>query len=188
MVDIGDSEGFWKKALPYIKPNLRGEAGPSLKLPPADAPVSRALNDDLLVLYLVDEGDRFSYVQGRHLPEGVDEQELFRTAIANLEEYVEGKIRVHRAGEVFAVILDGNFEASLLLLDWLWAHSLREYAPSGPVVVVPSRDVLAFCDRNHSAGLEELAAVVSRVFPLGDHTISQNYFQLSPSGWIRHDA
>jgi len=33
-------------------------------------------------------------------------------------------VRVQEYGSVFAVFMDGNFEASLILVDWLWSQAL----------------------------------------------------------------
>jgi hypothetical protein len=46
--------------------------------------------------------------------------------------------------------------SSLMLVDDIWTHGLREYAHD-PVVAIPARDVLAFCDGGVGPGLDRAA-------------------------------
>ena len=70
---------------------------------------------------------------------------MHRQAVQNLAELAEGKVTVRQSGPVWALFFDGNFEAILTLVDDLWTSLLREYARD-PVVAIPTRDILAFCD------------------------------------------
>jgi uncharacterized protein YtpQ (UPF0354 family) len=175
----------WKRAIPYIKPALPDDGSEVVQLSHDDSPVLREVNADFVAAYVVDEGDYFAYVQYRDLPPGTTEADLHASALANLNHLAEGKIRVQAHGAIFALFLDGNFEASLLLLDWLWEGPLREYAVSGYVIAVPSRDVLAFSDQRNSAGIDQLTEVIGRVFPLGDHTISERLYRRIERDWVR---
>jgi len=136
-----------------------------------------------LAAYLVDEGEFFSYVQGRDLREAqVGEDQMHVQAVANLARFAEGKLRIQRSGSVWALFLDGNLEASLMMLEDLWDSSLLEYA-SAPVVAVPARDVLAFCDLSSAEGISELRALVDRVWPGGDHLLSRELYRRSDGNW-----
>jgi hypothetical protein len=90
-------------------------------------------------------------------------------------------------GNIFALFLDGNFEASLLLLDDLWDQALSGYAPNGFVIAVPARDVLAFCDQASEEGVGELREVAARLFPGGDHLISPQLFSREGDRWVPFD-
>jgi hypothetical protein len=178
-----------RKAVAYLKPDVAlSDPGPILSLSADDSPVLRRFAPGLLTAYLVDEGDRFSYVQGRDIREaGIREEDLDREAVANLAELAEGKVTVRRSGSVWALFLDGNFEASLMVVDDLWTYGLREHARD-PVVAVPARDVLAFCDVESAAGLLELRAVVKRVWPVGDHLLSEHLYRRVEGRWRVHGA
>ena len=55
-------------AVAYLKASVHDhDAAPAIELSHADSPVMKTLNDDLLVAYVVDTGDSFSYVQYRDL-------------------------------------------------------------------------------------------------------------------------
>jgi hypothetical protein len=186
-VQVSKMNARVQKAVAYLKPAIpSSDPAPVLSLSADDSPVLREFAPGLLTAYLVDEGDRFSYVQGRDLREaGVREDELHHQAVANLAALAEGKVTVRLIGPVWALVLDGNFEASLTLVDDLWSHGLREYARD-PVVAIPSRDVLAFCDAESAAGVAELQAVVKRVWPSGDHLLSENVYRRVDGRWRVH--
>ena len=176
-----------QKAVAYLKPEIPvSDPAPALLLGADDSPILRPFAPGLLTTYLIDEGESFSYVQGRDLREaGIAADELHRQAVANLAELAEGKVTVRASGPVWALFVDGTFEASLLLLDDLWTHGLRAYARD-PVVAIPARDVLAFCDADSAAGVSELRAVVKRVWPTGDHLLSESLHRRVDGMWRVH--
>jgi uncharacterized protein YtpQ (UPF0354 family) len=175
------------KALPYIKANLRNVAPQKVAFD--DEPVIRNLNNGLLVTYLVDHGNYFEYVQNRDLKaEALTEGMLFQIGLQNLKGLVDRKLSVQPYGHVFATFLDGNHESSLLLMDELWEKTFKEYAPSGFVVAVPARDVLAFCDSQSVEGIGELRNIVNRAEDGKlDHVITSSLFYRKGYEWVRYD-
>jgi uncharacterized protein YtpQ (UPF0354 family) len=180
---------FCARAMPYIKPDLTGKAGPAVALEHDDSPVLRVLGNGLLVAYLVDCEDSFEYVQNRHLSEaGINEDELHATAMNNLRAFMADRTRIQPHGNIFALLLDDNFEASLLLVDELWDDALAGSVQNGFVIAVPARDVLGFADVKSSAGIAELREVVARIFPGGDHLISQDLYRRKSGRWIKIES
>lgn len=172
------------QALAYLKPEIPSSApAPVMSLSADDAPVMTKFLPGLLTAYLVDEGDSFAYVQGRDLRSaGISEEELHRGALANLAALAERQLTIREYETVSALLLDGNFEASLLLLDDLWTHRLRAYARD-PIVAIPARDVLAFADLEAAGGVSELRALVKRVWPSCDHPLSENLYRRVDGKW-----
>ena len=74
------------------------------------------------------------------------------------------------------IFLGGNFEASLLLIDDLWDRQLAHLAPNDFVAAVPTRDVLAVCDANSEAGIDELRQIVLRAEG-GDHPLATTLYR-----------
>lgn len=174
----------WRKALPYIKPLLPESAPVDLHLSADDSPVIRNLNNGLLVMYLVDKGDRYEYVQGRDLREsGAELQALDLIATQNLREYTRGRMRLQSRRNVNIVLLDGNLESSTLVLDEVW-DGWTNLAPNGFVVAVPARDALAFSDARCAAGVTLLRDIVSRVTAAGDHLISTSLYRRCGTEWV----
>jgi hypothetical protein len=67
-----------------------------------------------------------------------------RCGIANLVGLARARLKVRPYQGAYASLLDGNFEACLLLVDSLWDESLVHLAPNGFVAAAPARDLLAF--------------------------------------------
>jgi uncharacterized protein YtpQ (UPF0354 family) len=100
------------------------------------------------------------------------EAELERLGIANLAALLGQKgADVRQYQNIFVVRFDGNFEASLILLDDLWNEELAHFVPNGYVAAVPRCDILAFCDAENASGILELRQLIQRV-ENGDHPIS----------------
>ena len=173
-----------QRSFAYLKPEIPASApDPAVSLSFEDSPVLRKFSPGLLAAYIVDEGDRFSFIQGRDLLEtGIGEDQLHIQAIANLARFAEGKLRIQQSGPVWALFLDGNLEAGLMMIDGLWDGSLGEYART-PVVAVPARDVIAFCDSSSADGISELRSLVDRVWPGGDHLLSRDLYRRQDKNW-----
>ena len=176
------------EAIAYLKAEVSAaDPAPVVSLSDEDSPVLKQLGGGLVVAYLMDEGDRFSYVQGRDLRvAGVGAEQLHTHALVNLQHLAEGKVTLRQSGPTWALFFDGNFEASLILLDEMWDSSLGSYHHGDPVIALPTRDVLCFCDASSSAGVAELRAVVSRLWPSGDHLISDQLFRRRNGVWVRY--
>jgi hypothetical protein len=104
------------EAIAYIKGQVPGDdLAPTMKLDEANAPVLKSLDGGLLVAYVMDEGNRFSYVQGRHLrTAGIDADQLHARAVTNLGKLAEGRVIIRQNGPIRALFCGGNFEASLI--------------------------------------------------------------------------
>ncbi|MCE9635568.1 MAG: DUF1444 family protein [Planctomycetes bacterium] len=181
----------WKDALAYLKPEVpESDTALVMKLSEEDSPVLRNLGNGLLVSYVVDTGERFSYVQTRHLrAAGVTEDELHRAAIDNLYGLAEKHLRVQPYGDVFALFMEGSFEASVMLLDTVWDVSLAKYVRGEFLVAVPTRDVLAFGDASSPGVPERLRGVVDRVLTgEADHPVSNVLFRRRRGVWEPSDA
>jgi hypothetical protein len=71
--------------------------------------VVRSLGHGLLVAYLVDEGDHFTYVQHRHLiAAGLNADELHNCALQNLESFAEQHAELRSSGDIYVVFAGGT--------------------------------------------------------------------------------
>lgn len=156
------------EAIACIKAEVpEDDLAPALELGEEDSPILKRIGGGLLVAYLVDEGDSFTYVQGRHLRvAGIDKDQLHARAVENLRNLAEGQVTIRQNGPTHALFFDGNFEASLILLDEMWDEDLVQYHGSEPVVAIPARDVLCFCNASSVDGMtncERSSAAVGRM-------------------------
>jgi uncharacterized protein YtpQ (UPF0354 family) len=175
---------FCIRAVASLKRALPVDGEPDITLSHPDSPVLTNLQNGLLVAYLVDQEERFQYVQYRHLAAaGMTEAELERLGIANLAALLGQKgADVRPYQNIFAVFFDGNFEASLILLNDLWNEELVHFVPNGFVAAIPCRDILAFCDEENASGILELRQLIQRV-ENGDHPISSILYRRHGSVW-----
>lgn len=173
------------RATAYLKARVPDDNSSVIALAQDDSPVLRPFVDPLLISYAVDAGTHYELVQNRHLQkDGIDEQTLHRIGLENLGRLVnERPTRVHPYGNIFAVTMGGDFEASLILLDSLWDEHFRPFVPGDYAAVLPARDVLAFCDASSAAGLDELRQVVQRVFTTGDHVLADRIYGRRSNQW-----
>ena len=190
MKDIREMEAWVRQARAYLKPSLGPEVAVDIQLSHEDSPVLRDLNNGLLVAYAVDQGHHYSIVQNRHLAgTGIAADDLHRIGVGNLYELAHDRLRTQKHGSVTAILLDGNFEASVLLLDTVWEDSLADQVQGEFVVAIPSRDVLAFGDTQSPETLQELQGVIERVYRPGvDHLISDRLYRRHAGNWVRHGA
>ncbi len=175
---------YCSRAIAYLKMETPDDGRPEIALRQAESPVIRPLGHGLLVVYLVDEGDHFSWVQQRHLTDaGVSELELHSQAIKNLAVFAEQHAEVRSYGNIFIVLSGGNFEASMLLLNEFWSEWYANLAQNGFVVAFPARDILAFGDIASESVVSELLAVCERLIGNADHPLSPVLYQRTNSGW-----
>lgn len=162
------------------------DPAPVVKLSRDDTPVMKDVDNGLLVAYLVDEGDSFTYIQYRDLDgDRITENELHDIGTNNLSALTtQMNLRVAPYGNIFAVLLDGNFEASLLLVDSLWSNAFRQFVRGDYLVAIPNRDILAFCERSSPTGRAELLKVIERSKGSEDHPLSRELFVRRDSDWL----
>ncbi len=183
---------FWRKmkkftghAIAYLKASVPDTAGTFIELPSEATPVVRRYSDELCICYVVDRGKRYEYVQQCHLQQdGIDRDELHRIGLKNLRALVaQRQARVQPYQGVFAFLMRGDFEASVILLDDLWDGEFRQFVTGEYAAAIPARDMLAFCDSSSGDGLAELNRIIARVQPTGDHLISQKIYVRRENGW-----
>lgn len=179
------------RAIAYLKFEVRNKSSQT-EIPGAvneqNAPVIKRLKNGMCVAYVLVSEHELIYVQYQHLiNEGIDVDTLHEIGMRNLRTYLDGHIKIQKHGSIFGVQVDGNFEASLVLLDELWDRELTSLVDSGFVIAIPSRDVLAFCDVRSEEGIAILRQMISRVSADGDHLLSKSLFFWKNGYWMLFD-
>jgi uncharacterized protein YtpQ (UPF0354 family) len=133
-------------------------------LPPESDLVPDALVGDLNIFYAFDMPGHFQYVteHDRKTLE-LDPGSLRQLSVRNLTKR-RSKPEVMRPSDAaWMVRLDGDLEASLLLVDWLWPQLARG-VPGETIVAVPNRDILVVSGTEVTGGVEALRGAVKRVW------------------------
>ena len=180
------ARAFCERAVAYLKTRVPDDDdhAPVTELSRDDTPVMHQLGDELLVAYLVDEGDFFRYVQVKHLAlAGFSEDALRASAVANLRARAAQEAEVKAYGNIFAVLMDDHFEASLLLVDDFWNEWYAAQAPNGVVAAIPARGLLAFGDKGSRDALRELDDFCTRISGSADHPLTDTLFERVAGRW-----
>ena len=119
--------------------------------------LSEDYNDELVILYAMDEEKRTRYLMANE-EIGVARKDLRKLAVENLDRLLPN-VQLALAGDVAMMTANGDYEASLLLLDEIW-RSGRIKMRGDIVVAIPAKDVLMITgskSRKGIAAVRELA-------------------------------
>lgn len=89
------------------------------------------------------------------------------------------------SSSVAMLVTGGDLEASLLLLDDLWAR-IKLAARGDIVACAPARDVILFADTADEGALVRMGEIADEVIENGDHVISSTLLRRTLSGWERY--
>ena len=131
----------------------------------ASGPSTRATLGHFLAIYRMDAGETWQYVNETDREQsGLTRDGLHRKAMQNLTALVKrpGLLRQIENPPYMGFLLDGENESSLVLVDDVWKSVLRNDCPNGAVVVIPARDVCAFCDADSPEGIIALREIAAK--------------------------
>jgi uncharacterized protein YtpQ (UPF0354 family) len=151
---------------PMIIPLIKRSVPPSddeIRLSGEQALISEHLVGDLHIFYVFDLPSLFWFVsQGERESLGLNASDLRTLSVRNLVKR-RGRPEIRQSDTGAMLILDGDLEASLLLVDHLWAQ-LAPQLPGDLIAAVPSRDVLAVSGTGVTGGVALLRRAVERVW------------------------
>jgi len=150
-----------------IVPVIKAQVQPSddaIVLPAECSLPSDDLVGDLFILYAFDLPGHFEYVmEDDRKTLRLDPGGLRKLSVQNLTRLRSKPKILQPSGEAVVLRLDGDLEASLLLVDHLWPQLARGIAGE-TIVAVPSRDVLAVSGTEIAGGAEALRRAVKHVW------------------------
>lgn len=174
------------KAIAYIKQDARGEQDSIFRLPQKYEPVLNDLGNGLLVAYLIERNNSFDYIQAWHLrEEDITKDRMYEIGLKNLRRKASENLRIRAYKNIYAIFLDGNFEASLILINELWEKTLKQYIKNDYIVAIPTRDILAFCDSESQEGIRDLQILCKRIESEGANLLSADLFERLESRWVK---
>lgn len=136
-----------------------------------EGPPMRATQGVFVVGYHLDTGASYTSVNASDLQDaGLTLDTLHQRSLGNLMRLAKGTggqqaMRLVKNPPYYGLLLDGNHESCLVLLDGLWDHMLKDHTPNGAVVAIPTRDMLAFCDARSTEGIAALREMLQRFGP-----------------------
>ena len=146
--------------VPVIKRSVK-LSEQTVRLSGADEPIVEHLAGDLLIMYAFDLPGHFMYVARRHCQAlSLEAGDLRPLSVRNLVTR-RAKPQIKQTDKVIMLVLDGDLEASLLLVDMLW-EQLTPQIPGDLIAAVPVRDTLAVSGTGVDGGLAVLNHAVRR--------------------------
>ena len=137
---------------------------------------------DILVAFAEDGAEQIRFLNRVEVDSlGLSPKEVLAKSTKNLRARLP---KVERIGDgpLFMLAAGGTFEASLLLLDDVWA----EHAPvvdGRLVVAVPSRELILFAGDKDKASLQKMRSIVAGIHQDGSYLVSQSLLVRDGEAW-----
>lgn len=148
-----------------IVPVIRRHGPPAdagISVPPEQILIAEHMVGDLEIFYAFDMPGYFQYVSQYDCTNlSLDPGGLRKFSVKNLTKRRAQPEIMQPSDAVVMLGLDGELEASLLLVDSLWPHLARG-TPGETIVAVPSRDLLLVSGTEATDGVEALRRAVAR--------------------------
>jgi uncharacterized protein YtpQ (UPF0354 family) len=159
-----------------------------------EGPVWKVVHSGFMVSFVIDQGKS---LRGINIPTltrlGMTYNELYRIALKNLDIHVYEKVKSgiqiaqSKDKHYHRLILDGDFDSSLLLLDKVWNHmDLRKLTPNGAVVAIPDRGTLLFCDAAKTNSIKIMHDEAKKVVAASESKITERLFIRRHHRWTEY--
>ena len=168
-------EDIEDRIFPWIKAAVADSSGDG----GADAalPVDLVILDfmaDLIITFAVDDGESFTLLQRRDVPEGMSDDDLFALAQKNLTEQVEFTLSGTSYGG-YGILAGGDHETGALCLDFIW-DAIAKQAGEDLVVAVPARDCLFMALASDPDQVEAMTTIAGDIFTQGERPLTDTLF------------
>jgi uncharacterized protein YtpQ (UPF0354 family) len=138
---------------------------------------------DLNCLYILNRENGLEIIQEHQLESWqLTKQELHEIAVQNLRGTLSKYLRTQGDTNGLMLLLDGNLEAGLLLIDELWTQ-LEEQFGEELVVAVPARDIVYVMGKSNSEMIDQMSVSAKQLLLSCDHPLSENLFIRKKSKW-----
>lgn len=138
-------------------------------------PVFDEYNKELVVVYAENTQTRTRYLTSAEKLD-VPRDKLRETAVANLQRILPDiQITPLQEGRVYLVGADGDYTASLLLLDKVWSDG-RLQVDGDFVVALPARDVMAVAGSKDRRALKVLRSIAKKWYAEGPYSVTESLF------------
>ncbi len=131
-------------------------------------------NDELYIFYVEDTETNINYLTQEDFEKlNIEKSELKNIAIENLSNSVE--IEKHGEDGYYMLVVDGNYESSLILLD-IWNE--ENFDVDGEIIIgIPARDLLLITGKNDFENLSRMKFTINEINNEGDHLVSTQLFE-----------
>lgn len=143
--------------------------------------VYQELNKELVVLFAEDTEKSISYFTKDKLNKTSFDGDLYMLATKNLDNILPD-IEILGEKPLFMLNVGGDYEASLILLDFIWTK--ENFPVDGEIVIlIPSRDLLMITGSESIEGLKKMKKLANEVIESGNYTLTSDFFIRSNGAW-----
>jgi uncharacterized protein YtpQ (UPF0354 family) len=141
------------------------------------AEVNEDYNGALTIFYAEDREKGIAYLTAEELARaGLKRSELRALAVRNLKGLLPA-IDLDGGDGLYMVTAGGDYEASLILVEDLWAgESIAPKVKGEVVIAVPARDLLLVTGSQDPAGLRKVRELAAKVLKEGTYTLTDQLF------------
>lgn len=190
-----------KSIYPYFKQFLPS-SGESINLPedfskidkskvyhhPSIKPIIKPICEDLMCMYAIDNDSSYELIQEDKLNElQINKDELHEIAMSNYRQLISKNMKAHGDTNGIMFTVNGNLEASLVLVDEIW-DQLENQIGEEIVIAVPSRDVIIATGKSNRPMIDNFSQKAKTILEGGDHTLSKNWFIRKNKKWELFEA
>jgi len=143
-------------------------------------------NEQLIIVYAQNFDNGLAMLtDSNFIKLGIGMDSLRRASIKNLNKALP-EIKTQGNGTIYGVMAGGTFEASLLLLPYMWDK--KNFNVKGDFVVsVPNRDILLVTGSDDKEGLTQIKEITAKIYQTGDHQISPGLFKWNGAKFIKFE-
>ncbi len=160
--------------------------GKILEIPSEEAPVIKPLAKGIGICYMVDKGDSYQLVQNKDLSDELTIEILHNAALTNMAIIISDKTEVNGdPNNVMMVTNGGNFEATMILADFLW-EQVEPVFNDNICVAIPANDLLFISGKNNQQGRATLRNLVKAYFDNKESQglIVRHIYERANGAWI----
>jgi uncharacterized protein YtpQ (UPF0354 family) len=191
-MDLQRIEVDLSKVYPRLKgiftddyPDPQHHKGPELEISESESPIYKPFASGLAVFYALDGGTSYQLLQNKHLSADLTIDKLHDAAMTNMAKAIADATEVNGDPKnVMMVTNGGNFEAIMMMADFLW-EQLDPVFNDTICVAVPARDLLFITAKNNLVGRESLRNIIRFYFDENETPglITRHIYERTENGW-----
>lgn len=167
------------RILPILKPENWPAGSPNS--------VHQSFSEDLVVAYALDARHTMRHLTDKDLGSlKMSVEALHKLALANLKKFFPAPTITEKAG-VYQIRCDGNYDASLILLNEFWDKVVLKVR-GHLVVAVPARYSLLVTGSGFPEGIQRVSHLAQEVFASCFHTLSPRLFVRRDEKFVPYPA
>lgn len=185
------------KLFPYFK-KMDASMGTAIPLPDNPSEMDRSkvyaapevrlvikpIVQGLTLLYAIDQDYGYEIIQAGKLAEwGITEDQLHAIAVENLNNLLMTELKVHGDANRMMLTVNGNLEAGIILVDYLW-EQIASQIDDVPVIAVPTRDVLMITGAHKQEHIASIREKAKEIYKAGNYPLSDLLYKRENGKWV----